>query len=320
MSSDYDAVIASLMQSAEAPDAADKLRELQIDPETVQHLIKHLSQIPGVKPNPSPYLDVGPVHDVVDLDSERAVFMHIPRCGGSTLHNILVNWYGPVNLHSDRVNGLYYYSARNLASKKLFSGHYDYYATQLVPGNPRLMVFLRDPRDRLISLYHIHRAHREELIERRNLVLARWANQYDINEYFAHPEVRAHPAINNAITRHLSSQPQLGQALGNVDGAHLPIEVLRDQAIGNLANFDFIGLMQHYDISVARLAKLLGKQVPAKIAHERNFDTLIETDPNMKRIDRQIPNAKTHALLDELVCEDEIVYEFAVQLFENIDI
>ena len=241
---------------------------------------------------------------MADLEAERLVFLHIPKCGGTTLHNMLVDWYGARNMHPERHNGLYFYSARHLAAKTLFSGHYDYYATRLVPGTPKVITFLRDPRSRLVSLYNFHRSHRDDLIERFNLTLARWANMYDIDEYFADPKVRAHPAINNSIARHLSNQPQLGRASGNVQAGGTPVEVLRDQAIANLANFDFVGLMEDYDASIARLAALLDKPLP---------DT-IDTDPNMKKIEKQRASEKTHALMDELVQEDEAVYGFARQL------
>lgn len=315
MSSEYDMVIASLMQSAHAPGAAEKLKQYNLPPGAAQDVIKHLSQIPAFKRNLAERMDMGEAPDVVGLNTERLVFLHIPKCGGTTLHNMLVDWYGQENMHQERHNGLYYYSARDLATKTLFSGHYDYYATQLVPGSPRLITFLRDPRSRLISLYHFHRSHREELIERYNLTLARWANENNIDDYFANEQVRAHPAINNSITRHLSNQPQLGRASGDIEAGGIPVEVLRDQAIANLANFDFVGMMEDYDTSITRLTTLLGKPAPEEIGRARNFETLIETDPNMKKIDKQTPTDKTHALLDDLVREDEAVYDFAKTLF-----
>lgn len=315
MSREQDMVIASLMHSTNAPGAAAKLKQFNLEPAAVRQIIKHLSLIPAFKRNLIEQMDMGPGPDVVNLDIERLVFLHIPKCGGTTLHNMLVEWYGQPNMHPERHNGLYYYSARDLASKTLFSGHYDYYSTQLVPGTPRLITFLRDPRSRLISLYHFHRSHREELIERFDLTLARWANQYDIDEYFANEQVRTHPAINNSIARHLSNQPQLGRTAGDTDAGDIPVEVLRDQAIANLATFDFVGLMEDYDASIARLTTILSKHAPEQIERARNFETLIENNPNMKRIEKQTPTDKTHSLLDDLVREDETVYSFARTLF-----
>lgn len=314
MSREHDLIIASLVQSATAPGAAAKLKELNLTPAAVQQLIKHISQIPAFKRNIAQRMDTDNRLEVLDLETERLVFLHIPKCGGTTLHNMLVNWYGSQKMHPERHNGLYFYSARDLASKTLFSGHYDYYATQLIPGSPRLITFLRDPRSRLISLYNFHRSHRTEVIERFNLTLAKWATENDIDAYFADERVRAHPAINNSIARHLSNQPQLGRASGDVTASDVPIETLRDQAIANLERFDFVGLMEDYDASIIRLTTLLGRKLPQQISRARDFETLIEHDPNMRKIDKQVPSDRTHALLDDLVREDEAVYTFAKTL------
>ena len=307
MSREHQNVIAALISSAHAPGAVSKLAELDMTPKAAQQIINHLSQIPAFNRNLRDRMDEGDTPVMAGLKAERLVFLHIPKCGGTTLHDMLVGWYGAENTHPERHNGLYFYSGRDLASKTLFSGHYDYYGTQMVPGNPRLITFLRDPRSRLVSLYNFHRSHRDDLIAKFNLTLARWANMYDIDDYFANPEVRAHPAINNTIARHFSSRTQLG----NVSIDDTPLEVLRDQSIENLAKFDLVGLMESYDAGVNALCTLLGKQPPEVIGKARNFETLIETDPNMKKIDKQHPTDKTLALMDDLVREDEAIYQFA---------
>lgn len=307
---DHDRAIAALIQATNAPGAVAKLNDLGMTPLAAQQIIKHLSTIPAFERNLAERLDQGPALHLAELDAERLVFLHIPKCGGTTLHDLLVGWYGANRLHPERHNGLYFYAARHLASKTLFSGHYDYYGTQLVPGQKHLITFLRNPRDRLISLYNFHRSHRDDVIAQYNLTLARWANMYDINDYFANPEVRSNYAINNTMARHFSNEPQFGDS-----SSGLPVEVLRDQAIANLSHFDFIGLTEKYETSISRLAALLGKTPPKMINKARNFATLIETDPNMKRIEKQVADEKTHQLMQDLVCEDEAIYAHAETLF-----
>ncbi|MEM7318134.1 MAG: sulfotransferase family 2 domain-containing protein, partial [Pseudomonadota bacterium] len=92
-----------------------------------------------------------------ELDEDRVVFLHIPKCGGTTLHHMLGEWYGTDKVHPERHNRLYQWSAANLTSSRVFSGHYDFYSTRLIPGNVRRISFLRDPIARLLSLYHFHR-------------------------------------------------------------------------------------------------------------------------------------------------------------------
>lgn len=315
MSREQNHVIDSLIAATDAPGAKPKLNQLNITPEQAKNLILHVSRLPTFAHSLNNLIDQKYAGALQPLDVERLVFLHIPKCGGTTLHNMLVDWQGENAQHPERHNNLYFYSARDLASKTLFSGHYDYYSTTLIPGPRKMITFLRDPRSRLVSLYNFHRSHREEIIERYNLSLARWANMYDIDEYFANPVVRAHPAVNNAMARYFSDQPQLGAHAGNVAAGDTPVEVLCDQAKRNLRKFDFIGLVEDYDNSIQRLAHILGQTVPEKIEKARNFKTLMETDPHMKQIEEQSATEETQRLMDDIVKQDEIVYDFAKSIY-----
>lgn len=248
------------------------------------------------------------------LGEERVVFLHLPKCGGTTLHALLEQWFGVGALHPERLNGLYFATAAQLAAKRVFSGHFDFYATQLVPG-PRLLIsFMRDPRERLISLYNFHRAHRPDVVKRDNLALASLAQKYDIDAYFRAPEVRAHPAVNNSMARYLSDQPQIPH-LAPAAGAGIPIEALCAQAVRNLDAFAFIGFMDDYDGSALRLARRLGKPPVERIERRQVLDELMQTNPGMHLIERQRPGKETLTQMEELVRWDEVVYAAARQKF-----
>lgn len=247
--------------------------------------------------------------DLRPLSEERIVFIHIPKCGGTTLHNLLSSWYGNENIHPERHNGLYYCAASNLAGKKVFSGHYDYYSSGLIPGNKKRILFLRDPKERLISLYNFHRAHRREVIDRENLQLARWANEYDIDSYFLNEEIRSHPAVNNTFARYLSNRPQLmfrWESKRKTPSDDLQHQV--DEALTNLRSFLFIGFLEDYDQSVTELARCLGKTVNEHIEKRQVLDDLMETNPGMKKIVKQRPKESTLEAMNDLTAYDYKVY------------
>lgn len=250
------------------------------------------------------------------LTEDKIVYLHVPKCGGTTLHSLLEEWYGAAAMHPERHNGLYYCGAAQLATKRVFSGHFDFYSTQLVPGHRRLISFLRDPRDRLVSLYNFHRAHRPDIIERDNLVLARWARQYDIDAYFAAPEVRAHPAVNNAIARYFSNVPQVAHSwTGSVQPKPDEVEAMCAQSLTNLDAFDFIGFMDCYDESVSRLADLLGMPQAAEIKRRQVLDDLMTSNPGMEKIEKQYPSAQTIERMEELIVSDRLIYTAAREKF-----
>lgn len=247
--------------------------------------------------------------------ADRVVFLHIPKCGGTTLHNMLSQWFKAENVHAERFNGLYGYTAANLASSLVFSGHYDYYATTLIPGPKKMISFLRDPVDRLVSLYNFHRAHSPAIIERNNLQLPRWANMHNIDAYFTHPTIRAHPAINNSIVRYFSDIPQIAQPIKGAAMRNATLDEMLEQALDNLERFAFVGFMDRYDDDMDRLADTLQCDRPGTLRKHQVLDELMETNPDMRKIKKQKPSPEARAAMEELVQYDRLFYARARELF-----
>lgn len=246
---------------------------------------------------------------------ERTVFLHVPKCGGTTLHHMLSQWFGPMNMHPERNNDIYRYSAANLASSRVFSGHFDFYATTLMPGPKKLISFLRDPAERLVSLYNFHRAHTRKIIERDNLLLPRWANKYDIDAYFAHPDIRAHSAVNNSMVRYFSDIPQVAPSMRSGELPNATLDEMLEQALANLEKFAFVGFMDRYDADVDRLADTLGRDRPAELRKHQVLDEMMQSNPNMRKIERQRPSSETRENIEGLIYYDRLFYARARELF-----
>jgi len=249
---------------------------------------------------------------------ERIVFLHVPKCGGTTLHDLLAGWFGAGTMHPERHNALWRHPAGHLAEKRVFSGHYDYYSTQLIPGRRRLITVLRDPRERLVSLYNFLHAHLDAVIDGQGLALARRAADLDIAAFFADPWVRSHPCIDNAMSRTLSDVPQgwVRWEGPTPQGPSEDLDRMAGQALANLMAFDFVGFLSDMDGSVARLADLLGRPVPPRVARAQALNDIAATNPNLRAMPRQTLSADTAALLDDLVRRDDILYHAARAKFE----
>lgn len=247
-------------------------------------------------------------------DTPRVVFLHIPKCGGTTLHNMLCHWFHSENVHPERFNGLYGYTAASLASSTVFSGHYDHYATSLIPGPKKMISFLRDPMDRLVSLYNFHRAHSPEVIQRNNLQLPRWANEHDIDAYFAHDTIRSHPAINNSIVRYFSDVPQVAFSKPADQSTAPTLDDMLDQAMHNIEKFAFIGFMDQYAADMDRLAQTLECDPPEKLRKAQVLDELMQTNPDMRKITKQKPSAASLNDMEDLVAYDRLLYAHARSL------
>jgi hypothetical protein len=286
----------------------------QAGQDRIETVLWHLAQSPEFLDRLTLRIHSGTTGGLRPIATERIVYLHIPKCGGTTLHHMLAGWYGADAVHRERLNGLYYHSAASLAAKQVFSGHYDFYSTGLVPGRPRLISFLRDPRERLISLYNFHRAHRPLPNDPR--ILVRWANQHDIDAYFADPAVRAHAAVDNTLARYFSDVPQVAHRWQRRGGPlTVPLEAMAEQALANLARFEFIGFMDRYQASVRQLAAQLGKPAPAVLGRHQALDEMMESNAGMRRIDKQRPSAATLAQMQDLIRFDGPIHAAAWRRF-----
>ncbi len=299
-----------LKRDPEGPAIFDNNRSL----ENVDELIRKVARSPEFVRRIKMEMQNSNMVELRALADHRIVFLHIPKCGGTTLHNVLLGWFGAKSVHRERFNNLYSSSVSDLASKKVFSGHFDYFSTHLIPGNKTLVTFMRDPIDRLISLYNFHRAHRVKHPQPFNYISL--ASELAIDDYFQQPKLCAASPINNTMVRHLSDLPQtrFEWAPDSPDVAQ-NIEALTEQSIRNLGSFDCVGFLDEYDSSISKIAKVVGKPAPATIEKHQVLETLPESNPNIRKITKQYPSDKTLKRMEELVAYDYVLYRAAKERF-----
>ena len=61
-----------------------------------------------------------------EVTTSRLVFMHIPKTGGTSLHEVLVAQFKPGEICPERFNHLREWASSDLAKFRLFSGHFDF--------------------------------------------------------------------------------------------------------------------------------------------------------------------------------------------------
>jgi hypothetical protein len=253
-----------------------------------------------------------------DIEENKLVFLHLPKTGGTTLHNLLLPHFPQEAVCPERFNGLRYFTAVELARYRLFSGHFDLPSARLIPGRKRIITMLREPVARLVSLYHFLRAHRKEVIEREDLYLARLANQYTMEDFFRAEEVRSHPAINNALARALTQflEGKRWEEKHELrcDQADLPDGAL---ALKELKALDAFGIMERYDESVALIFPTIGLPVPEKIEKKQVLDVIVEQEPGLRKIDKEPVTEEVRSLIADLVKVDVKLYREACRIFEE---
>ena len=222
---------------------------------------------------------------------DPAVFRHIQKTAGTSLVNLAARQYGEENIitHSDYVSR----DPQSLASIPFVSGHFGYdYAKNLIRTR-KSFTFLRDPTERILSLYYFYRSQDPNLFP-----MYRIAHECTLSEFLRRgledPYMRARLWNNQTW--------QLAHGYGATDGKSLasfsPEELIR-LALEHLREFSFIGLTENYDADASKVAKLLGWSVEVNEFRE---------NVNSGRKSAKDLSDEEAALIKEFTALDEVLY------------
>lgn len=179
--------------------------------------------------------------------ARKIIFVHIPKTAGTTLTDYLCAFFPPHCIYSG-MTMLDYQAVdiNSLLNFDLLKGHIFYHFIESNPGfdDYSLITVLRDPVQRVISLYRFWRSHPEKYVTdqsihvaiRRRIELAKTLSLYD----FVHSQDQiVQNSIANSQTRQLSSASVF-------KGFHQHSEnTLFNDAMNNLSKFDIVGVVEN---------------------------------------------------------------------------
>lgn len=224
--------------------------------------------------------------------NETVAFIHIPKAGGSTFHEILYRAYKgkparTLHLTEDQSLADTLSSVQELAECKMVKGHMPYGIHTYLPKPTAYITFLRDPIKRLISYYHYVKSHDDNRHYRA-------ANSMSMGAFFEAGFLPKH-----AMTRRLAGFSETASSFDVDPTAGLA------QAKHNLDQFAIVGLVERFDESVLLMAKRFNWRFP--------FYTRL----NVGEKKRMAPAPDIEAILRETVGLDHDLYAHAVTLFKR---
>lgn len=219
-----------------------------------------------------------------------SIFVHIPRTGGTTLHNILSRIYPEKNrLHIHRVKTPLKTSIAehtNPASPFLIQGHMDITDALEAEGN-FIFTFLREPIARAVSHYH----HLKETPSARHYEYLNRAGT-TIESFYALKEKND---IDNGMTRYIGGF--INVPFGEINEKHYL------QALENLKHkINFFGIQEYYDESLIMLAGKSGWPLP--VYRKKNASKA-----------KSVVSGETRDFLREANGWDVLLYEKAKEIF-----
>lgn len=253
-----------------------------------------------------------------DIHAERLIFLHVPKTGGTTLHDFLKGYFNEDKICPARYNSLSDYNVGDLVGYSFFSGHYNLPNCSLIPGkNNKIITFLREPQARLISAYYFWRSH---VVRQGSPVLPVLANENSFCDFLDHPVIKNGSNTFNPYTQLLIGKTPSGEFndFGYLDGLNEADRVLYDEAIVALDSLEFYGLLEEYDESVRRLSNQLNLNFKGTVEKKMVLSDLVEhSTSSFKPVEKEILTDKHKFYIQKNTYLDTLIYDYAVSKFNS---
>jgi hypothetical protein len=202
---------------------------------------------------------------IVITPKRLVIFLHIPKTGGSTMRGVLDREYG--QSHILRVSPDTPTEALHKAGIHCIYGHCRYGLHQHVRQKTTYITFLRDPLDRILSMFYYIRSRPQNKMHDT-------VKQMSLREFVTTTEPRIQVPLHNHQTRMISGkkQPDLKTAIDHIK-----------------KDFAVVGVTDMYPESVFMMRKALGwddaSYKKANVTRKRRKKT--DIPPKVKQIVRE---------------------------------
>ena len=247
------------------------------------------------------------------LDRHRLVFVHIEKCGGTTLHDMLSSQFPQASICPERYETIGDWTINELADYELFAGHFNLAWCRCIPGDVSVITMLREPRARLVSLFSFWKAHRPDP-DRDMFDLLRIARDSTIEEFFAHGRVREHPSIRDAIAGQLT-RTRAVHALEPDDPILADPDQVLAEAVSALEGLAAFGLVEAYEDSRLLLNEALGLRMQP-VPPRQVLDAMVRDCADLVPLPPVVMTPQLNRLLDGLTGIDRRLHARARSLFD----
>jgi hypothetical protein len=236
---------------------------------------------------------------------EQLFFLHIPKTAGTTLISLIDQHFFSEEICPEQLQSkVKKITASDLANFRLFRGHLDYDLYKLLPKKPLYLTMLRDPLERVVSLYEFWKRNSEGWVANYPIYeeIFREANDSDLFHFVCTHNDSIRMEIENNQTRRI------------VANTRDPLDSYTSQEVLEIAKkriaeeFLFFGLVEKFDESLQLLCYSLG-WLPIQSYQKK----MVAPTPN--KVDN-LPTKTREAILERNQL-DIALYEFAWNLFQE---
>ena len=176
---------------------------------------------------------------------EALLFLHIPKAGGSTLNAILYQQYEQeeiCKIDKKNIDGFSSISEEKKKQFKLIKGHFHFGLHEFLPQKYNYVTMLRDPTERVISLYYYIRSSPDHYLHKQLM-----SNQMTLEEFVSSGILKN---TDNGQTRFISGQKKLEFGSTSQDN----LDIAKD----NLSKMAVVGTLENFDEALILIKKTFG--------------------------------------------------------------
>lgn len=181
------------------------------------------------------------------FNGRKVVFLHLPKTAGTTFKNILFSFFDEGEICPIWDEALLRKNiGKNIEKYRLFHGHFSYDLISSFPEKPIVLTFLRDPVSRIWSQYNYEKTLSDRDVynlSKEAASVVNMAKSMSFGDYISQDNRFLERMTSNIQTRKLASSSD--HPLSYIDDANL-IRL----ALGNMKDFDFVGIQENFDDSV----------------------------------------------------------------------
>lgn len=240
--------------------------------------------------------------------AERFVFLHIPKCAGSSVHSALSASFAKPDIYPRYGQDVLRDQIGELRRWRYLAGHFSKAGVDRIPGPKWLITVLREPKSRVLSLYYFWRSFTDAHIEAKNLRGPRLAKSMSVLEFLRSDDPFIVHNVRNAQVRTLIGPMQMTPDSDPYDAPWMV-----DVAFGNLLRFNHVAFAETLDEDLAEMCDRFGLAAPAETPRKNAFG---EVNPAVSEpVVKEPMTAEIDAALAEHTRLDQVIYDraFAVR-------
>ncbi len=251
-------------------------------------------------------------------------FLHLEKTAGTALANALTERFHPLQIDPDPNRTMPPHlrcafptpALRAIRERKLVWGHYDL-PSLLRLGPDRLIVtMLREPRARILSLYHFWRSYEPAGCDPFQNREVRLAHEHDLLGFLRLGDPSLRDCIDNLYVRRLTglyaSSTEEDPLRADPAGA---LALARD----GLDRIAFVGIVERMETSLAGLSAVLCTPIGAGLKRENAGEANARLRPDVFRpVARADITPSIEAELDRLTALDRVLYDECLERISGV--